>query len=122
MRAPTIGIIFAALVGAFNVAVAGPLEDGGAALSRGDYATALQILRPLAEQGDAGAQVSVGLIYQYRGGVAQDYREAVRWFLLAANKGLASAQFQVGIMYEEGKGVPQDDQLQNTIIRDRIIS
>ena len=36
-------------------AAAGPLEDGLAAHERGDYATALQLFRPLGEQGNASA-------------------------------------------------------------------
>jgi hypothetical protein len=32
---------------------AGPYEDGWAALSRGDYAAALSLFRPLAAQGNA---------------------------------------------------------------------
>ena len=34
---------------------AGPLEDGVAAFVRGDYETAVQLWRPLAEQGHAAA-------------------------------------------------------------------
>jgi hypothetical protein len=36
-----------------SAAVAGPFEDGLAAHDRGDYATALRLWRPLAEQGHA---------------------------------------------------------------------
>ena len=36
--------------------VAGPLEDADAAIKRRDYATAVRLIRPLAEQGDANAQ------------------------------------------------------------------
>jgi hypothetical protein len=36
--------------------VAGPLEDAAAAYGRGDYATTLRLIRPLADQGDASAQ------------------------------------------------------------------
>jgi hypothetical protein len=36
-----------------GAAVAGPFEDGGAAYARGDYATAMRLWRPLADQGDA---------------------------------------------------------------------
>ena len=42
-------------------AAAGPLEEGVAAYTRGDYATALRLQRPLAEYGDAFAQVTLGL-------------------------------------------------------------
>ena len=38
-------------------AAAGPLEDAVAAARKGDYATALRLLRPLADQGDAVAQL-----------------------------------------------------------------
>ena len=34
------------------------------AFNQGDYATALTVWRPLAEKGDAGAQYSIGFMYQ----------------------------------------------------------
>jgi TPR repeat protein len=37
-------------------AVAGPYDDGKAAYERRDYAIALRIWRPIADQGDADAQ------------------------------------------------------------------
>ena len=45
-------VLALALIG---VAVAGPLEDAMAALQRGDYAVAMRLFRPLAEQGDVDA-------------------------------------------------------------------
>jgi TPR repeat protein len=48
---------------------AGPWEDAAAAYSRGDYATTLRLLRPLANQGDAGAQYNLGLMYAKGDGV-----------------------------------------------------
>ena len=62
-----------------------------------------------AEQGDATAQVNLGLMYEYGLGVAQDYYEAVKWYRLAAEQGEAIAQYNLGYMYEYGRGVPQDD-------------
>ena len=44
------------LVAIAGAAVAGPFEDRGAAYVRGDYATAMRLWRPLADQGDALAQ------------------------------------------------------------------
>jgi len=41
-------------------ATAGPLEDGLAAAQRGDYATALRLWRPFAEQGVAAAEYDLG--------------------------------------------------------------
>src|SRR6476659_8327251 len=58
--AVTASLMLAAIAGA---SVAGPLEDGEAAFKRGDYATALRLWRPLANQGDARAQYYLGAIY-----------------------------------------------------------
>ncbi len=63
---------------------AGPFEDGNAAYQRGDYATALRLWRPLAEQGDAGAQYNLGLMYREGQGVSQDDAEAAKWYRKAA--------------------------------------
>ena len=58
--------------------------EGLAAYERGDYATALKEWRPLAEQGDAGAQKNLGWMYYSGQGVPQDYAAAVKWYRLAA--------------------------------------
>ena len=52
-------------------AVAGPFEEGKAAYDRGDYATALRLMRPLAERGNASAQSNLGLIYDKGLGAAK---------------------------------------------------
>jgi TPR repeat protein len=87
---------------------AGPFEDGGAALKRGDYAEALRLWRPLADQGHADGQLKLGNMYGRGQGVPQDDAEAVKWYRLAAEQGNALAQFNLGIMYRRGQGVPQD--------------
>ena len=91
-----------------SAAVAGPFEDGMAAHDRGDYATALRLWRPLAEQGNAPTQYNLGLMYSSGQGVPQDYAEAIKWCRLAAEQGSANAQYVLGIMYANGRGVPQD--------------
>jgi uncharacterized protein len=53
----------AAIILALSVAApaaAGPLDDAEAAIKRRDYATAVRLIRPLAEQGDASAQYNLG--------------------------------------------------------------
>ena len=47
-------------------------------------------------------------MYNKGEGVAQDYREAVKWFHLAAEQGNAGAQGHLGVKYANGQGVPQD--------------
>ena len=63
---------------------AGPFEDGVAAFGRGDYATALQLWRTLANQGDANAQFHLGTMYTTGSGVPQDFAEAAKWFRKSA--------------------------------------
>jgi TPR repeat protein len=92
-------------------AIAGPFEDrtaAEAAYKAGDYATALRLISPLANQGDASAQFNLGLMYENGRGVPQDYAEAAKWFGKAAEQGDASAQFNLSHMYYKGLGVPQD--------------
>ena len=75
----------------FGVAVAGPLEDGLAAYQRGDYATAMSLWRPLADQGNTFAQYNVGWLYYDGRGVPQDYARAAAWYRKAARQGDASS-------------------------------
>ena len=70
---------------------AGPLEDADAAVKRRDYATALRLIRPLAEQGDASAQYNLGVFYDNGLGVPQDHVRALMWFNLAAAQGKEGA-------------------------------
>ena len=108
MRMLFLSLLLALGLASVGPATAGPLEDAIAAYQAGDYATALKLWTPLAEQGDAFAQGLLGLMYFNGEGVPQDYVEAVRWLRLSAEQGLAAAQFELGAMYEFGWGVPQD--------------
>ena len=86
-------------------------EDYKAALdayNRTDFATAYQQWVPLAEQGDAPAELMLGLMYYNGQGVPQDYAEAVKWFRLAAEQGHAKAQSILGAIYATGHGMRQD--------------
>ena len=83
-------------------------QAGEDAYNRGDYETAFKKFLPLAEQGDARAQVYLGLMYANGEGVPQNDTEAVKWLRLAADQKKAHAQCWLGYMYENGKGVSQD--------------
>ena len=71
--------------------LAGPLEDANAAIKRRDYATAVRLIRPLAEQGNANAQYNLGVLYDNGLGVPQDRVRAYMWLNLAAMQGRESA-------------------------------
>jgi uncharacterized protein len=106
---------FKATVAALTLAIsyagsvaAGPFEDGAAAYKKGDYATALRLIGPIAEEGNAAAQFNLGVMHQFSYGVPQDNEAAVSWYRKAAEQGLAEAQYNLGVMYANGEGVPQD--------------
>jgi len=103
----TLVALFLALSAAAPVA-AGPIEEAGAAYQRCDYKTALRLLRPLAEQGNAAAQNNLGVMYANGYGVQQDYFEAALWYRRAAEQGDPDALNNLGIMYDNGHGVPKD--------------
>jgi len=71
----TARVFFCAFIMAALVvgSAAGPVEDAAAAYKRGDYATAMRLFRPLADEGDASAQVVLGFMYKRGQGVPQDY-------------------------------------------------
>ena len=61
------------------------IDDGIEAYLKRDYATALKLFRPLAEQGYASAQHSLGVMYANGEGVTQNYVLVHSWFNLAAS-------------------------------------
>ena len=92
----SIKTMLAALVMSLSLAVpvvAGPMEDARDAYIRKDYATALRLWLPLAEQGDAQAQSNLGSLYYGGRGVPQDYAKAMKWYRKAAEQGNAKASF-----------------------------
>ena len=82
------------LLSAFAVGLllAGPLaaqdfDKGRDAFKAGDYATALQELRPLAVQGNAEAQTMLGAMYKYGDGVIKNVVLAHMWYNIANANG-----------------------------------
>jgi TPR repeat protein len=86
----------------------GSLEEGIHAFRRGKPAQAVELWRPLAENGDAEAQLFLGHAYAEGKGVAPDPRQSFQWYLKAARQGLPEAQYEVGLRYEVGDGVAAD--------------
>ena len=73
-----------------------------------EEAEAFELYRIAAEQGVAGAQCRLGVMYAEGRGVTQDDTESARWFQLAAAQGDAEAQGGLGLAYATGRGVSQD--------------
>lgn len=83
------------------------LAAGKHAYEKGDYATALKALLPIADQGDPQALYLVGSMFFEGKGVMQDRRAGAALLRFAADKGYAEAELQLAIMYQYGDGVPK---------------
>jgi len=74
------------------------VKAGIDAWQKADYAAAVAIWRPLAEQGDADAQFNLGQAYRLGRGVPIDLGAAQLWFERAAARGHLDAQTTLGLL------------------------
>ncbi len=84
------------------------VKSGVKAFQRGDYATAMRELKPLAEQDNVDAQYYLGEMYLHGHGVGRNFVTAAGWYTKAAEAGHARAQASLGGLYAVGLGVYQD--------------
>jgi hypothetical protein len=91
----------------------GPTDDvflrGREAYRRKDFPEAMRWFLRAADQQHAGAQHSLGRMYEGGCGVSQNLAEAMRWYLRAADQGFAPAEVSLGQLYENGLGVARDE-------------
>lgn len=87
--------------------LAGPLEDGGRAYQRGDYAGAMNAWRGISAT-DSTVQNNIGVMYLNGRGVQRNYPLAVQWLSRSAANGSSLGQNSLGGVYRDGKGVKQD--------------
>ncbi len=84
------------------------LELARKAMSEGREDIAAELLRPLAEKGNAKAQYALGHLYAIGLGVKQDPTTAEQWLQLSAEQGYPPAGQQLGEMYRDGDGIDQN--------------
>lgn len=77
-------------------------------LNAKDYAKALPLLQEAAEAGNGQAMNSLGDLYYYGQGVAQDDDQARYWYQKAAEAGNTGSMDNLGYLYRYGRGVGQD--------------
>lgn len=107
---PLARIVFAIVASVFIVgARADALQDAQAAVLRKDYPAAVRLLEPLAQRGDATAQLRLALLHYHGHGVRESDALALQWFERAARQGLPEAQYHLGNMYAYGlAGLPAE--------------
>ena len=90
---------------------AGDLIEGLTRHIMRDDAGAIEVLRPLADQGDATAQEILGKIHLAGEGTTRDNSLAFKRLLQAAGQGRVQAQLELGRMYRDGVGISPDSNL-----------
>lgn len=78
------------------------------AIEQGDFQAAKRLVEPLAEKGNADAQLALGSLYSEGNGVKQDFAAAKGWYEKAVAQNHAVAEYNLGVMYAAGQGVKQD--------------
>ena len=73
-----------------------------------NYDKAIDYYKEAAEQGNAEAQNSLGIMYYNGEGVEKNYTEAVKWYRKAAEQGNADAHINLGNRYYYGEGVEKN--------------
>jgi Sel1 repeat-containing protein len=73
-----------------------------------DTAAAALWFRKAAEQGDAGAQFQLAVMYCTGVGVVRNLEEAVKWYRRSAEQGDRYAQYNLAVMLLKGQGASQE--------------
>ena len=105
----TFCLTIAVLLGSVGVSWSADFDKGRAAYKRGDYATALLELTPLAEQGNGDAALTLASMYWHGKGVPVDKKAMIKWYRVAAEQGNIFALSALGMSYKDGEGVPKDN-------------
>ena len=72
--------------------------------------SAIAGLETSATQGDAEAQLALGLAYKAGDGITQDEALALQWIGRAARQGLPEAESQIAFAFQRGEGVEKSDE------------
>ena len=91
------------------IAIGDEIDEGMQAFNDGDYATAYQILLPLAKHhGYPTAMNTIGFMYENGLGITAQGSEAEQWYKKASMTGYSDAMYNLGLLYVESDLVSQD--------------
>lgn len=103
------GVILAACLAVSTPGDAADLETARDLMEAGQFGAARDMLRPLANSGNADAEELIGVMYALGLGVERDDERAFDWYLRSSMKGHPGAQSGLGWYYEVGRGIPEPD-------------
>lgn len=103
------GLLSAASAGITEPVAVDQWSDAKLALYHGDTATALPLLRPLAEESNAHAQCLLAWVVVPERGATAENDEVSKWLRKAAAQGLALAQYSLGVLRRDGDHLPRDE-------------
>ena len=75
---------------------------------KGDYQTAFEQFKELADDGNHGAQYYLGEMYRQGNGVQINLQEALKWYSLSSETNNAAPQYRLGNIYESGQAGSED--------------
>ena len=113
---PITNLLLALLLGLTSLTLsADPLGEAEEALNTGQYAEALKTFQQLAAEGEPGAMVGLGRMYQDGLGVPQNRQTAIDWFSKAvmiwnerAKQNDPKAYASLGVLFNKGIGFKKD--------------
>lgn len=82
--------------------------NGPTATNSSDPAAPIAAWRSAADAGNAQSQFDLGLAYDLGQGVAQDEKEACKWYHASGDRGVVAAQFNMAVMYDAGRCGPRN--------------
>jgi hypothetical protein len=87
---------------------AAQLDDAIQAYDKGNYVLAVQLLAPLAKNGDAAAQLRLGMLNYYGRGMKENEPTAMELWEKSAAQGNTEAMFQLGKAYTFGSQIAKN--------------
>ena len=85
------------------------LAEGMAAFKVGDYKVAFEILKPIADRGEAEPQCMIANMYHLGLGMEVNMLEAVKWYRKSAEQGYGVASNNLAGIFEVGdEGIEAD--------------
>lgn len=84
------------------------LASAKRAYDASEFVEAAKLVRPLAEQGNPGAQFLMGQMLFFGLGMERDDAKAAQWYGMAAQAGNTEALYRLGYLHATGQGVAYD--------------